>query len=231
MSNTLYIQKMNILGLVLSFALIGIVVGLGVLMSRFEKISPEVVRKFIHIAVSNWWFILLFAFNTLQIAIIGPIFFIIANGTAVFTGLANVLGEKDIKRNLGLVYFPISLLVLVVLAFTGIIPLWASTIGVFTMGYGDGLAALIGTFFGKKKVFGQKSYVGSIVMFITTTIVILITSFAFKVGDVVSIDFLLRVFVISISATLIEIFTPSGLDNLSVPIGTAILSALVIGTL
>ncbi len=222
---------MNILGLVLSFVFIGVVVGLGVLMSRFKRIPPEVVRKFIHIAVSNWWFILLISFDTLKMAIIGPIFFILANGTAVFTGLANVLGEKDIKRNLGLVYFPVSLLVLVILAFTGVVPMWASTIGIFTMGYGDGLAALIGRFYGKKKVFGQKSYIGSLVMFLTTFIVILITSIAFKVGDVTSFAWLIRVVVISFIATLIEIFTPSGLDNISVPIGTALISALLLGTL
>ncbi len=223
-------MNMNIIGLVLSFVFIGVVVALGVLMSRFKSISPEVVRKFIHIAVSNWWFILLFAFDTLQIAIIGPIFFILANGTAVFTGMAEVLGEKDIKRNLGLVYFPVSLLVLVLLAFTDTIPLWASTIGIFTMGYGDGLAALIGRFFGKKKVLGQKSYVGSVVMFIATFIVILITSIAYKVGDVSTVAWLIRALAISLIATLIEILTPSGLDNITVPIGTAIVSALLLGS-
>lgn len=222
---------MNILGLVLSFVFIIVVVALGVLMSRFKRISPEVVRKFIHIAVSNWWFILIFSFDTLLMAIIGPIFFILANGTAVFTGLADVLGEKDIKRNLGLVYFPVSLLVLVILTFTNTIPMWASTIGIFTMGYGDGLAALIGRFFGKRKVFGQKSYVGSVVMFVATFIVILITSIAFKVGDISSAAWLIRVVAISFIATLIEIFTPSGLDNITVPIGTAIISALLLGSL
>ena len=222
---------MNIFGLVLSFIFIGVVVGFGVLMSRFEKISSEVVRKFIHIAVSNWWFILIFSFKTLSQAIIGPIFFIIANGVAVFTGLAEVLGEKDIKRNLGLVYFPVSLLVLVLLTFTGLIPMWASTIGVFTMGYGDGLAALIGRFYGKKKIFGQKSYIGSSVMFVVTFIVILITSMAFDVGNIASFTWLIRAIVISLIATLVEIFTPSGLDNLSVPIGTAIISVLLLATL
>jgi len=222
---------MNILGLVLSFIFIGIVVGFGVLMSRFERISSEVVRKFIHIAVSNWWFILIFSFTTLSQAIIGPIFFIIANGIAVFTGLAEVLGEKDIKRNLGLVYFPVSLLVLVILTFTGLIPMWASTIGVFAMGYGDGLAALIGKFYGKQKIFGQKSYIGSSVMFVVTFIVILVTSMAFDVGNIASFSWVIRAIFISLIATLVEIFTPSGLDNLSVPIGTAIISALLLGTL
>ncbi len=222
---------MNINGLILSFVFVGVVISLGVLMTRIEKISPEVVRKFIHIAVSNWWFILIASFNTLSQAVIGPIFFIIANSVAVFTGLAHILGEKDIKRNLGLVYFPVSLLVLVLLAYTNTIPMWASTIGIFTMGYGDGFAALIGKFFGKKKVFGKKTYIGSIVMLIVTFIVILLTSIAFKVDDVVTISWVLRAVFISFTAMVIEIFTPSGLDNLSVPILTALISALLLGAL
>lgn len=222
---------MNINGLVLSFGFIGVVVGIGVLMSRSEKISAEVVRKFIHIAVSNWWFILLVSFDTLGQAIIGPIFFILANGAAVFTGLADVLGEKDLKRNLGLVYFPISLLILVILAFTNTIPLWASTIGVFVMGYGDGLAALLGSYYGKKKLFGKKSYVGSIVVFVVTFIVILLASLYFKVGNPLTGTWIIRTLIISILATIIELFTPTGLDNLTLPIGVALISSLLLGSL
>ena len=142
---------MNILGLILTFAFLLVVIGIGLLMSRSDRFSAEFVRKFIHIGVSNWWFILIATFDTLSYALVGPIAFIIANGAAVITGAADVLGIKDKVRNLGLVYFPISLLLLVLIGFNGMLPMWACGIGAMTMGYGDGLAAVIGKHYGKKQ--------------------------------------------------------------------------------
>ncbi|MGD8114691.1 MAG: diacylglycerol/polyprenol kinase family protein [Sphaerochaetaceae bacterium] len=222
---------MNITGLAVSFAFIGIVVAIGFLMAYSKKFSPEVVRKFIHIAVSNWWILLLIFFDSLQTAVVGPVVFIFINAAAVYSKFADKLGVRDWKRNLGLVYFPVSLLIIVILTYTEMIPFWAGTIGVFAMGYGDGLAALIGYSCGKRKIMHDKSLVGSAVMFIVTAVLILIVGFVYGLAGSSFFSFLLFTIVISVFLTLIELFTPWGLDNITVPIGGALLSAFLLGAL
>jgi phytol kinase len=125
---------MNMLGLILSFAFLLVVISIGLLMSRSDHFTAELVHKFIHIGVSNRRFILIATFDTLSYTLVGTIAFIIATGVAVVTGAADVLGVKDKVRNLGLVYFPISLLLLVLAGYTGMLPMWTCGMGAMTMG-------------------------------------------------------------------------------------------------
>lgn len=224
-----YIVAMNILGLVLSLVFIGVVIGLGLVLSKWERCTPEFVRKFIHIGVSNWWFILIWSTDSLAFALVGPILFIIANGAAVATGAANVLGISDRRRNLGLVYFPISLLVIVLLGYNGIIPLWACGMGVITMGYGDGLAAILGKHYGKRKIRGDKSIVGTVVMFAVTLIVVVAFSISYRIAGLWSPSWWISIIVVALVASLLEAYTPHGLDNLTVPLGTMVVAHLLLG--
>ena len=226
-----YIVAMNILGLILSFAFLLVVIGIGVLMSKSDRFSAEFVRKFIHIGVCNWWFILIATFDTLSYALVGPIVFIIANGVAVVTGAADVLGVKDKVRNLGLVYFPISLLLLVLAGYNGMLPMWACGMGALTMGYGDGLAALIGKHHGKKKIHGDKSFVGSSVMFVVTMLVVIGFSAGYQIASLWSLSWWIGVVVVALASTVLEALTPFGLDNITVPLGTAVLAYLTLGVL
>lgn len=226
-----YIVAMNILGLILSFAFILVVIGIGYLLSRSDRFTAEFVRKFIHIGVSNWWFILIAMFDTLSFALVGPIAFIVANGAAVATGAADVLGVKDKVRNLGLVYFPISLLLLVLAGYLGILPMWACGMGAMVMGYGDGLAAMIGKHFGKKKIRGGKSYIGTAVMFIVTMLVITGFSMGYRIDSLWSFSWWIGLVVVALFSALLEAYTPFGLDNITVPLGTAFLAYLLLGAL
>lgn len=225
----LYSRAMNAIGLALSFVFIGVVIGIALLIKRFARISAESVRKFIHIGVSNWWFILLWWFDSLGYALVGPIVFIIANGVAVHTGAADVLGISDRRRNQGLVYFPISLSLLVVAGFLEVLPMWACGMGVLTMGYGDGLAALLGKRWGVKKIRGGKSVVGTIVMFIVAMVVVLGFSVGYRLDGLWSLSWWGGLAVTAAAAALLEAYTPYGLDNLSVPLGTAVIAAVVFG--
>ena len=98
--------------------------------------------------------------------------------------------------------------------------------GILVMGYGDGLAAIIGRKFGKTKIrhrfTGQKTIVGSAAMFVTSSIVIAIFSQRYNLGWTHS--GCIKILGIAGCATALELFTPLGLDNLSVPIITALLA-------
>jgi phytol kinase len=221
---------MNATGLIISFLFIGAVVGLGIFMAAKRHVDSEVVRKFIHIGVSNWWFILLWAFADLTFALIGPIVFIVANAAAVFSGAAGILGVHDRRRNLGLVYFPISLTFLIMGYYLDAIPQWAATIGALTMGYADGLAALVGKKWGKAvpiKVSGNKSVLGSAIMFAVTLAIVATVGQAYALPQAWSAPWLLKAVLIALVATLLEAYTPWGLDNLSVPLASAALAAWI----
>ena len=215
----------NIVGLVASFAFLGIVIVFAFVLGKKTDISSETMRKIIHIGVSNWWFLEITMFTTLSYALVGPIFFIISNSLFTFLDWGRFIGMNDRKRNYGLIYFPVTLLLLVVLQYQGVLPSIACTIGVLVMGYGDGLAALIGRKWGKRKLnipSGGKTWLGTFVMFLVSFLVsfigLMMASLPF--GSVVGVSLL-----VGVVSAFVEAITPLGLDNLTVPL----LAAFIVG--
>lgn len=215
----------NIWGLIGSFVFVFLVIGLSTLLQKMHLLKDEGARKFIHIGVSNWWFFVIFLFDNLWYAIIPPIIFIVLNYISYRTNLIKSM-ERGGKGNLGTVYFPISLLLLVMASFTFSNPV-VGGIGILILGYGDGLAAVIGKRYGKHMFSNGKSFAGSLTMFLVSLIVtILMTHFSYDTLV------LWQILLISIStalvATLIELWTPKGLDNLSVPLVAAFIFGLLV---
>lgn len=160
----------NILGLALSFSFLALIILVGIILKRYASISSEAMRKFVHIGVSNWWFIEVQFFTSLSFAVTGPILFIILNSLFTFLDWGKSLGMDDKRRNYGLIYFPVTLLLLVILQYQGVVSTLVCSIAVFVMGYGDGLAALVGSKWGKKKlpVPGMiKSWAGTLTMLLS----------------------------------------------------------------
>ncbi len=175
------VMNSNILGLALSFPFLALVILVGILLRRYASVSSEAMRKFVHIGVSNWWFIEVNFFTSLSYALVGPILFIILNSLFTFLDWGGkALGMDDKRRNYGLIYFPpITLLILVVLQYQGVVSNLTCSIAVFVMGYGDGLAALVGTKWGGKKKLPVppgmiKSWAGTLTMASVSTLVALI---------------------------------------------------------
>ncbi len=219
----------NILGLIVSFPFLGVVIVIGILLKRYFGISSESMRKFVHIGVSNWWFLEITFFTSLPYALVGPIAFIILNSLFTFLGWGKALGMDDKKRNYGLIYFPITLLFFVLLQYQGMVSNLVSTIAVLIMGYGDGLAALFGSKWGKKKLpikIVNKSVVGSMTMALVSFLLVLFgllfySSLAFPVV-------LLASLVVGLASALVEAYTPLGLDNITVPFVAVLLLELFI---
>jgi len=219
----------NCIGLILSFGYIFLVLFLAIIINNFTKDNDEIVRKTVHILSSNWWFILIHYIDDIHIAAIGPLLFIFLNSTILFyTNLGKYIGSADKKRALGLIYYPFSLLILVFWTYSGFLPFYAATIAILSMGYGDGFAAIFGSLFGKKKInlpTGGKTYLGSLIMLI----VCFISSFVvlyFTIDISISKNIIISL-AVGFSATILEVITPLGLDNISVPL----LSALLVGGL
>ena len=91
------------------------------------------------------------------------------------------------------------------------------------MGYGDGLAALIGRKWGKRKLnipSGGKTWLGTLVMFLVsfliTFVVLMIASLS--LGTALGVALL-----VGLISAFVEAITPLGLDNLTVPLLAAFL--------
>jgi phytol kinase len=213
-------------GLVVTLAyLFGVLIFAKALMLLFPSLSLEFIRKTIHILVTNWWFIMTHYSTTTWGALFGPTFFIIFNAIATAYDLWRFVGMSDRKRNLGLVYYPLSLFFIVLLSQLSIIPRYCAGVGFFCMGYGDGFAALVGKAFGRKRINGARTYVGSATMFVISVGVMIGFSVSYDRNWTGSIRGIGVVVAVATAATLLEALTPNGLDNISVPIGTALLLA------
>ena len=207
----------NIIGIIVSVVFIFFIIFISSLVSKKHS---EVSRKIVHIGVCNWWIIVMLLFDNVIYASTVPVLFVVVNYLSYKKDIFKSM-ERDDKKSLGTVYYAISCLVLTLFSFLWFNDKMHAGIGLFAMGYGDGLAALIGTRFKSKefKIFGnKKSLLGCITMFVVCMIVISITTLCFGQFSI------LKVVAISLIATIIEALSPMGLDTLTVPILTTIIS-------
>lgn len=221
----------QLLGLVLSFGFVFIVMAISSILLASGRLSPPAARKFIHIAVGHWWFIAMFTMQDPGIAVIGPIFFIVINYVIYRTKLLPAMGEAG--SNPGTVYYPLSLLILVVLTWYTPLPKWTGGLAVMILAWGDGLAAVVGERSVKpgRKIpvpGGRKSLAGTMAMFgasLTAALIMqLLFSSAAGLPQIMAIGLLLAAV-----ATLVELYTPFGLDNLTVPLSSILVFRLLSG--
>lgn len=151
-----------------------------------------------------------------------PVIFIFFNLISYKKNLVKSMGNKKMNR-MGTVYYPVSLLLAVIYAFVlddKIIP----GIGILILGYGDGLAAVIGNKYKSKVIVDFKTVYGTLTMFIASFVVSFVMLLIFKN---ISIPYALLIsLVLALFATVFELFSPYGLDNLTVPIGVMAILAL-----
>jgi phytol kinase len=207
----------NVYGLILSYVFVFLIIGLSTVLQKKNIVGEEGARKFIHIGVSNWYLIAWYFFDNVWLAIIAPITFIILNYVSYKQNIFKAM-ERGGEGNLGTVYFPISLLILVYITFGPLNSPYIGALGILVLGYGDGLAAVIGSKYGKHQLKHGKSLEGSITMFLASFIVS-----AFILAFSISTPWFLIAIFIALIATIIELYTPRGLDNLSVPLMVSLL--------
>ena len=215
----------DLAGVILSFVGVTFFLGLSFLVVKFGRglfkdSCSEIARKIVHIGVSNWFFIYCYVFETDLWPILGLAFFTLANALMNVTGMLSVLMGQDSKaRNWGLVQYPISIIIVILLKHIGLGDMAAVGCAVLAMGYGDGLASIVGKAVKSKRLgnWTKKTYAGSITMVcVTMIVVILMKVFIGRVSF--SGILVLKAFLVGVFAALVEAFTPFGLDNMSVPI-------------
>jgi len=189
---------------------------ISIVFKKYNEDSKEVVRKIIHIGVG-------------PLIPIAQFLKINQNSALIFTGIVSLMvfinytyklfpTIEDVERkSYGTLFYCLSLFILIYL-FWDKDP-YALISGFFIMTFGDGLAGLIGKSFNSKSwiFFDQKkSLYGTITMFVTSLIVVC------SIGYAQQNSLNLNYFTIAFFATLLEQFSFLGIDNLIVPISSAI---------
>ena len=216
------------LALVLSFAYIFAFIGLAGFLQQRLGLRAGVSRKIVHIGVAHWWLIALVGIDNLAVALIGPLSFIVLNTVSYRMRLFKSIEHEAQGANLGTVYFPIALSVLVFLCWGGYIPFVAGTVGMMVLGWGDGLAALVGEGPGRHRFSlfgGEKSLEGTLVMGFVSALVAWLSFVA--MGTDPALGLVAVSLIVGVAAGIIEFLTPWGIDNLSVPLLTALIVAVL----
>ena len=216
--------------LILSCIYVFAVIGAATLLQRFGTLRPAAARKVVHIGAAHWWFFLLAFFRSPAVMLAGPIGFVAVNWLSHRLRLFRVMEDASSPKSYGTIYFPLSLAVLVSFVIVGIMPAWIAGIGVLVMGWGDGLAAVVGQRSTRRERPGDeekaarkraKTARGSAAMFLASFAVVAIMTAAFgpRMG---AAELLSRSLATALFAAMVELATPLGADNLTVPILTAL---------
>ncbi len=196
---------------------------------KLFKSSGKYSRKFLHMMIGNLPFIIpFFSLNSFPLNF--PFFvaapFILVTFLATPYSPSCALGERlkgltsitDKGHHLGLVYYAFSYTLLA--AFFASKP-YVIAAGVLPMAYGDASAAIVGEKYGKRQYhfFTTKSIEGSTAMFLVSYTSIEASLLFFS--TLYSFPLLALTFaalVVALVATLAEVLSPLGFDNLTVPL-------------
>jgi len=146
------------------------------------------------------------------LALIAPVTFIFLNYASYRFDLIKAMERDDKSKNdLGTVYYAISLSVITYLSYTFSLQSFAA-FSLLVMGWGDGLSAILGKKYGRVELYNGKTLTG----FLTVFAVTLILGF-------VLLDLGFLIIVLAFFAALLELVSPKGYDNLTLPIGLYLL--------
>jgi phytol kinase len=195
-------------------------------MARANKlVSGERARKLIHIMVGLWgaWLPLWLGWRSIQL-----LGFMLIVGVYVSSRYKWFKSIHSVSRStIGEYLFPVAIILLATFFQN---QLWFAS-GMLMMGVADGMAAVIGTRYGKKtvfRVFGQKkSWHGTATFFVLSFAIIL---WAFTIQNAPLAEFIQSITLINISVSLVfavgltgfELIGIKGLDNITVPLITAL---------
>lgn len=207
------------LGVTLGFFWVFGVLGLSTVLQKAKLINDEAARKLIHILVGFWFIIAIMTIENTANALIAPVFFIAINYASYKFNLIKAMERDNRSENdLGTVYYVITLAIVTLVAWEFDYQQEGAFV-ILLMAFGDGLSALLGQRFKSIKLYKEKSLIG----FLTVLISALVLGFIFipEIG--------LALLLLAFIAAFIELVTPKGLDNLTLPLVVFILVIILGG--
>lgn len=186
---------------------------------RRHYVRDEFSRKFVHITVGSFVAFWPFWLSWQEIRLLSLAFLIVVI-TSKYLGLFQAIHSVQ-RPTWGEIFFAAAVGVLTFITQDA----WIYAAALLQMSLADGLAAVIGTRFGKRykySVFGHtKSIVGTATFFVTSLLIIIAYNFSSGSSSTeLSWDLMV---LMSALASLIENVGVQGLDNLLVPVAVALL--------
>ncbi|MEO1620112.1 MAG: diacylglycerol/polyprenol kinase family protein [Cyanobacteria bacterium J06632_3] len=187
--------------------------------ARYFGYGPEITRKIVHIGAGQ---VILLAWWLAIPAWVGVSASVLFSGVALLSYRLPLLpGINGVgRKSLGTFFYAVSIGALVIWFWPLQQPQYAA-IGILTMTWGDGLAALVGQRFGDHpyQIWGEKkSWEGSSTMLLVSYAVCVAVLWCVQ-GPVMSTWWIALAG--AAVATALESASKYGIDNLSVPLGTA----------
>lgn len=212
------------LGYILTFGWVFLVLGLTLALKKKTGADDEVSRKIVHVCVAFAYIPMYFCFGSTWHLLIPPAVFIVLNAVSYRRGLFAAMERTDeSKKSLGTVYYAVSMTVMAALCLAAPRCLPCYAMGLFCMAFGDGFAPIFGAIEkGNRRIFGQRTLYGSLSVLVLCLLVVLIVNGLFAMG----LPFW-SMLVIALAATVLELVSPRGIDNLTLPLGVFLLSTLL----
>ena len=187
-----------------------------------RSVSSEITRKIVHIGAGNvillaWW-LQTPTWMGIAASVIFSLVALMSYWLPILPGI-NSVG----RTSLGTFFYAVSIGILTAVFWPQGHPEFTA-LGILAMTWGDGLAALVGQAYGRHpyKVWGiKKSWEGSGAMllasFMTSYAVLTAAQGSTVTGFAIAL-------LVAMFATLLEAFSKLGIDNLTVPLGSAFLA-------
>jgi phytol kinase len=202
------------------FLYLTVIIALAEGLNRSPDVDSELTRKIVHIGSGNvvllaWW-LQVSGWIIITASAIAAVVAIASYFLPILPSI-NSVGRKS----LGTFFYALSIGILVAF-FWDSFPQY-TTIGILVMTWGDGMAAVIGQRFGRHKyTFAgiNKSWEGSLTMagvsyLVTSSVLLYVQGTVWQTWIVALI--------VAIAATSLEAFSKLGIDNLTVPVGSAVI--------
>ncbi len=227
----------NLVLLILCYLYIVAIIVIAVRIDR--KFPKNLKRKFLHIMIGNFVYIIpFFTFTTFP----ANFPFFVASPFILLTLLVSPASPFNLKNKIsgladittgghqfGLVLYAISY---TILAFFFSAKPYVIIAGILPMAFGDAAASIVGQKTGRHQfnIFSKKSIEGTIAMFTITFVSVTLSLLLFSYLCPFSTSILLLASLgVAAIATATETLTPKGLDNLTVPLVSALAFLLLIG--
>ena len=208
-----------------------IIVPFGVLsLASFVRkfgVGAEESRKLVHILLSNWILLAIAVYRSTMGVCIMPACFILLNYLSYRKGIFSAIERKE-ENTLGTVWYAVSLFLLCLVGFSLDMP-WIAACGMLAMGYGDGLGALVGKYWGKlhfPNIHSSKSLEGTFTVMLFSGIAVWAVCEIY-VPNLTPHFALYAALACAVPAAAIELFTPRGMDNLTLPLGVSFIVFLL----
>lgn len=184
-------------------------------------VEKKITRKVVHILVGFEW-VILNHFMSASVHFLAVC--VLFTALLILTHRKNLLPmiSSDGDNAPGTVYYGIAMTIMATVSLFVPDMIVPFGIGVFCTSLGDGLAGLMGQLMSgprNAKIYGNKTIYGTLYNFIVSSIVVGCFNSLFSLGMS-----MWHVIAVAAFSTILELFTGRGLDNISITLGTALLS-------